>query len=97
MPTCTRYVSSICASWSLTSCPSDSLLTSIYSYDLPPDVFEKGEVQPTKKKAKVAAKTAEVANKKRSFSNAGLDVGDDRVSKTNRLRLSNRLPRDIAH
>lgn len=58
------------------------------SVELPADVFVEGETRPTrakKAKAKTAPKPTEAADKKRSFSNTGFDVGDHRDVKTNRL------------
>ena len=63
---------------------SQTTLANDDSYDLPDDVFVEGETRPTRtKKTKAGAKTTEPANKKRSLANAGLDVGDHRLAKTN--------------
>jgi len=57
------------------------------SFDLPADVFQEGEVRPTRTKKKKAAPAAPAVNgttavnNKRSFSNSGLDVSDQRALK----------------
>ena len=71
------------------------------SYQLPADVFVEGEIRPVRaKKGKPVAKTeaptktSETADKKRSFSNTGLDVGDRCVKKANTRLLFLSILRD---
>jgi len=65
--------------------PPRTLTDNFESFDLPEDVFQEGEVRPTRVKKKKAAPTAPAtngalaANNKRSFSNSGLDVSDERA------------------
>ena len=63
--------------------------TDIHSYDLPADVFVEGETRPVRtKKAKGPAKAGEAAGNKRSFADAGMDVCDRGMLKTNIARSS---------
>ena len=75
--TCTRFRSSIFGSKN--AAKRYLICADTHSFNLPADVFIEGEVRPTKAKKKAAPKAApkpaEAADKKRSFSHAGLDVG----------------------
>lgn len=60
------------------------------SYDLPADLFAADETRPVRTKKKSAPNAVDnsndAANKKRSVSNAGLDVRCKRLNKTKRSR-----------
>ncbi|KAK3109355.1 polynucleotide adenylyltransferase [Teratosphaeriaceae sp. CCFEE 6253] len=83
-----RSFSGDCQQWPGFNADMHSIrIKHIRNYDLPPDVFVAGETRPVrpKKKAKTTATATangvNAANNKRSFSNAGMDVGVDRVVK----------------